>query len=296
MDKNPEGIEPFGRDRIILDYSKGGPVRHFTLLGRLNYPQARRGLLPHAHKDTMEICYLSRGRQTYVVGDRPYRLTGGDVFVTFPDETHGTGVLPEEKSILYWVWINLKKTALPFLDCTPQQARRLLSGLKGITKRLFRPRSRLKPLLDEIILLHHGKSEHRDLLIRNRITEFLIRIIEAEKESRPTVSERIRAVAAHIDVRLSSPLPLPALAGMAGLSLSRFKQRFRSEMGVPPREYILRKKVERACALLGETKKSVTEIAYELDFSSSQYFATVFKRITGKKPGEQRSRIRPGPS
>ena len=291
MDRNPERVDPLSRDRIILDYSKGGPVSHFTYLGRLNYAQARRGLLPHAHRDTMEICYLSRGRQTYMVGDRPYPLSGGDLFITFPNETHGTGVLPEEKSILYWVWINLKKTGRPFLDCAGPEAGRLYHGLKSIRKRLFRPLKRLEPLLNDILMLHHGSSGHKALLIRNRITEFVIRVIEAEKEAGPAGSDRIRSVAAHIDSHLSSPLPLPALAGMAGLSLSRFKQRFRSEMGVPPGEYILRRKVDSACALLGETKKSVTEIAYELDFSSSQYFATVFRRITGKKPTDLRTLI-----
>jgi hypothetical protein len=39
-------------------------------------------------------------------------------------------------------------------------------------------------------------------------------------------------------------------------------------------------------------RDSVTEIALELGFSSSQYFATVFKRFTGMTPGGSRIRTR----
>ena len=70
--------------------------------------------------------------------------------------------------------------------------------------------------------------------------------------------------------------------GVARLSESRFKARFKREMGVPPAEYWLRKKVEQASVLLA--KATITQVAHQLGFSSSQYFATVFKRYTLTSP------------
>ena len=80
------------------------------------------------------------------------------------------------------------------------------------------------------------------------------------------------------------------LAEEVHLSTSRFKARFREQMGMPPGEYMVRAKVERAHQLLEESALSITDIAYRLGFSSSQYFATVFKRFTNMRPKDVRRR------
>ena len=81
------------------------------------------------------------------------------------------------------------------------------------------------------------------------------------------------------------------LAQVARLSESRCKARFKREIGVPPAEYWLRKKIEQAIVLL--KNRSVTEVAYELGFSSSQYFATVFKRYKLVSPSQHLVRNQP---
>lgn len=87
------------------------------------------------------------------------------------------------------------------------------------------------------------------------------------------------------------------LARHARLSLSHFKKRFRTETGLSPRQFILRDKIEAAKRILNEQPTSVTHIALDLGFVSSQYFATVFKRITGETPSRYRDRQgRPQPS
>jgi AraC-like DNA-binding protein len=86
---------------------------------------------------------------------------------------------------------------------------------------------------------------------------------------------------------------VPRLAEVARLSQSRCKIRFRQETGVPPAEYWLRKKIEKAADLL--RTRSVTEVAYALGFSSSQYFATAFRRYTLASPSQFRDRAKPNP-
>jgi len=67
------------------------------MLGRYRHAAAQTGLAPHSHRGAFEICFLSKGRQTYRVGDRLYRLKGGDQFVTWPGERHDTAGNPQEK-------------------------------------------------------------------------------------------------------------------------------------------------------------------------------------------------------
>ena len=84
-----------------------------------------------------------------------------------------------------------------------------------------------------------------------------------------------------LEVRLG----LEELAELAGLSLSGFKQKFRRETGITPREYINLLKIEKAKALL-RAGSSVTETAFSLDFSSSSYFSVLFKQMEDMSPSE----------
>jgi AraC-like DNA-binding protein len=75
------------------------------------------------------------------------------------------------------------------------------------------------------------------------------------------------------------------VADAAGISVSALKKNFRAETGFPPIEYFVRLKIQEAKKLLLDHDASVTSVAIELNFTSSQHFATMFKRYTGKTPG-----------
>jgi AraC-like DNA-binding protein len=79
------------------------------------------------------------------------------------------------------------------------------------------------------------------------------------------------------------------LARVAGLSESRFKHRFREEVGTTPADYQLRHKIDRACQMLIQDNTTILDTALSLGFSSSQYFATVFRRYVGVTPTEYRT-------
>ncbi|TVR53143.1 MAG: cupin domain-containing protein [Puniceicoccaceae bacterium] len=80
--------------RLEMDLAARG-LPGAVCLGRYHYRAAQPGLPEHSHAGMLEICYLVKGRQTYEVGGRAWRLRGGDVFVTQPGERHGTGLHPE---------------------------------------------------------------------------------------------------------------------------------------------------------------------------------------------------------
>jgi len=266
-------------------------LRHF---GRYNYSRARAGLAPHAHRGAIEICYLVRGHQTYHAGGRDYRLRGGDVFVTFPDELHSTGGAPEEKGVLYWMLLRPEVVPASFLGLAGASARALTAALRRLPSRHFRGTPGMQRLLDGILLVCHQRpSPLRATIIGNRVTTFLLQVVAAARAraGRPAVSPLapvLRFIAAHLE----EALDVPTLAREAGLSVSRFKARFKEDLGVPPREYVLRAKVEVARQRLRSRDRSVADVAYELGFSSSQYFATVFKRFTGMRPSADRRLVR----
>lgn len=81
--------------------------------------------------------------------------------------------------------------------------------------------------------------------------------------------------------------PVEVLFEQMNVSRSRGYDIFHRNFGLSPKEYILRKKITVAKQMLMKGK-SVTTIAYDLGFSSSQNFATVFKRLTCVTPTKYR--------
>jgi AraC-like DNA-binding protein len=77
----------------------------------------------------------------------------------------------------------------------------------------------------------------------------------------------------------------------SGLSRSEFFRKFKDETGAGPNQYLLWQRLEAAKDLLANKDPSITEVAHRLGFSSSQYFATVFRRHTGLPPNVFRQQI-----
>ena len=92
--------------------------------------------------------------------------------------------------------------------------------------------------------------------------------------------------------RLSEDLSLDELAAEARLSAFHFARMFKQSVGMPPRVYLTRLRMERACELLETTDLSVTEIAQEVGYSSNQVLARVFIKHQRMSPTDYRRAIR----
>lgn len=104
---------------------------------------------------------------------------------------------------------------------------------------------------------------------------------------------RLRSVKAWIEEHLADPhLSLDTVAKSNGVSLRHLHYLFRlTDMSVS--EWILDRRLQRSHDLLTRPELralSVTEIAYQLGFSSSSHFSTVFRKKFGHSPSELRRR------
>ncbi len=94
-----------------------------------------------------------------------------------------------------------------------------------------------------------------------------------------------------IRARLAEDLSLDELAAEAGLSPFHFSRMFKRSVGVTPRVFVVRLRIERACELLEKTALPVTEIAQEVGYSSSQVLARVFLKYKRMSPSAYRLAI-----
>jgi AraC-like DNA-binding protein len=83
-------------------------------------------------------------------------------------------------------------------------------------------------------------------------------------------------------------LTLPAFAARVGLSERHVSRLFQLELGKTFREHLAELRLERAKALLRETRMSVIEVAGETGWSSLAHFNAVFRRRVGSTPSQFR--------
>jgi len=246
------------------------------------------------HKNIFEICLLERGAQTYVIGSACYNLTGGDLFITKPDEIHGTGLAPESKGRLYWLEIRQIPSGQTFLGLTPQESNGMMRCFTNIHTRHFRNGDHLVPTFERILAAYADRQNPmRAADLRNLLLRLVLDILViVERRAAHPYSPGIQKAIRHIE---QNPGILPGineLAQIAGMSASYFKVLFKRETGMPPVEYAMWRRMEKAKHLLRSSGISITRLSMDLGFSTSQHFATVFKRLTGHTPKTFRQRSR----
>ncbi|MHC5056209.1 MAG: helix-turn-helix domain-containing protein [Planctomycetota bacterium] len=281
-------IDP-SNERKIADLRPLG-FRDVMALGRYTYVAAHRPLARHTHGDMLEFCLLDQGEQPYVVEGERVVLKGGEILVILPHEKHGTGRSPENRGRLYWLLVRVPGPRERFLNLSPAEAKPLVQSLLSLSPRRFRGTETLKQSLERIFEAHDVGGPMRAIEIRNRALRFLLDVVQcARRRGRDAVSPVIAETLAYIDAHLLEESPrLEELARRVALSLSRFKARFKQEVGIAPGNYVILKKIEKAKELLADPARTITDVAMALGFSTSQYFATMFRRHTRKSPSEFR--------
>lgn len=274
--------------RDILDFRELG-LRDALVLGRYRYRKASAPLESHSHGRLLEICYLHEGRQAYAVGEEVYELRGGDVFIARPGQTHGSGGSPEGRGTLYWLLLAPPKSGRRWLGLETAHAKRLWRELVEAPSPLFHAGGQLRETLERIFTTHADSDDPlRVEKLQARVFLCLCDLLDASRHATTALSPPIQRVIDLIERSGDAMLTVTRMAREAGLSTSRFKARFKDEVGMSPADYFMRTKVDRAKSMLSESSGSVTQIALELGFSSSQYFSTVFRRYTGVSPTEYR--------
>ena len=88
-----------------------------------------------------------------------------------------------------------------------------------------------------------------------------------------------------IEANLATPILLADMAAAAGLTRMHFAAQFRAATGLRPREYLLRRRIERAQALLATPEVSLVDTALSVGFQTQAHFSAVFRRFVGQTPG-----------
>lgn len=122
----------------------------------------------------------------------------------------------------------------------------------------------------------------------SHVTALLANSLGRQVGRRDRRAMRIERALDVIDARYAEPLTVAELARSAGMSMSRFHERFRRDTGQTPAEWLAAIRLDRAADLLRQTGMAIAEIALCVGFSDQSALTRSFRRRRGTTPAALR--------
>ncbi len=264
-------------------------------------------LEPHRHP-TLEFCYFVGGRAEWTVAGRTHRLRAGDLFIARPGEEHSGRPDPEDPNRNFAIGIDpgalVARGAGGMTDAAADVARAVdqlcIEDGRRVLPAGHGAQAVLRRLLDETDALVGATPLRRILALamcQALLVEFLVHVARClldGRESPRDQDQRIDELERWLATRVADPPSVAEMGARVGLAPSQLTVVCRRARGATPLELLTRLRIEAAQRELMRPRASVTAVAHELGFSSSQYFAIVFQRFTGVAPMAWRRRHRLG--
>jgi AraC family transcriptional regulator len=95
---------------------------------------------------------------------------------------------------------------------------------------------------------------------------------------------RLRRVLKHMAQSSDEPVPNAELAALCGMSPAHFSREFRRAVGLPPHQYMMKLRLERACAALLASDARVVDIAQDCGFTDASHLSRAFAAQHGMSP------------
>jgi transcriptional regulator GlxA family with amidase domain len=112
-------------------------------------------------------------------------------------------------------------------------------------------------------------------------------IFQGQKEHE---DESIRKAQEFIEKNYQDKITVDQLSSILALSRRNFERRFKKATSNTVVEYIQRVKIEATKKALESGRKSVNELMFDVGYSDTKAFRTVFKKVTGLSPVEYRNK------
>jgi AraC-like DNA-binding protein len=253
-------------------------------------------LLSHRHNG-YEITYIEKGEVTWVLENgEQLHLSGGDIAVTQPHITHQGEWKVIRPCSLAWIIFEPEKIKADKKGLISKNAlfvmEDIFSKAGNCVRRAGKPLAALFQALHEI-LADRPKHVYDPLLLplaQSRTLQLIIEVARTLKNQKTTARNMyLNKAIEFINANLETKITITQIASYLGLSESRLFYLFKTYHGQTPADFIQRQRCAKAREMLTGTSKSITTIAFDLGFSSSQYFSTCFKKYTGVEPRKFRN-------
>jgi len=270
---------------------------HILQLGVIKNPAIHLNGFPYTSEKGLKIYYIQEGKFEWHISQRLYTLYPGDVALVLPETEFGNENSVLEVGAFSWIHLQIENNISGQLltgawsslsDGENYAVSKILQSdhspvlhsfteagviLKSIQSELFNQeigyQTRVNHLLDEILI----RVTRQFTRISNPGRDFPTTFIKLEQELRRNLSHQ---------------WTVEEMAAMVGLGTTLFNEKVKSYSGFSPLSYLINIRIAEAIKLLKKPDISLTDIALDTGFYSSQHFSTTFKKLTGYTPSDFR--------
>lgn len=245
----------------------------------------------HTH-NYCEIYYLKQGMCTYTVNKKKYHLNEGDIFIVKAGDSHSTCYEGTKDCERIVIACNESLLHKDFLNNHPDICHTLsTSGRVVLSESAHK---KMNSIFNEMISENDMPDDYssdmlvvlvmRLLLLIQRYGIFVYEQFDSSKEISADIEQAIN----YISLNYSMPLTLDDISTMFNLCPSYFSKKFKKDTGMTFKEYVNYIRLHKAVQMLLTTDDSITKIALNCGFNSSNYFKDYFRKRFNVSPREYR--------
>lgn len=272
----------------------------FPIVVERRDPQEPFGL--HCHEFS-EIVIITSGEGLHITGEDSYALSAGDTFVIGGDRPHD--YLNMDQLSLINILFDPTELPMSLGDLQSLSGYHALFTLEPASRKQhqFSSRLQLSPAeIDESLRLVDKLDN--ELATREKgfavmaiasmlqLVTFLSRCYSKTRNPSSKTLIRIGETISHMRRNLDHAIALEGLVNISGMSRTNYIRVFEATMGTSPINYLIGLRIEEASRLLRSTDRSITDIAFDVGFSDSNYLSRQFRKTHGQSPREYRKRHR----
>ena len=230
----------------------------------------------HRAEQNYVVVLLLHGRGAYIdAEERRFELSEGMFFQRFPGMPHSTLIDPASD----WqeFFLELGSSVFPMFEHCGAASRTRPVGPARISNELC----------ERLLNLGRRLRELPDRSLTLLLPEFIalaLEILTGGESGHREKSTMDELGCAYLSEDFSRPCDLRRFCRRHGWSYEKFRKDFKSQLGISPHRYRIRRRLDEACTLLRQRELNIGEIAEQLGYSSESEFSAQFKRHNGISP------------
>lgn len=249
--------------------------------------------------DYLRIYYIIDGKFEWYIHDQQYQLYPGDTAIILPGKRFSSVKGFLEIGTIAWIHVQVKKIdhgnfLLGDWSRLTENELHTIGNILRVNKSVIRSKScetnRIFLALQSELTSHEIGYYTRINFLLDDLIVMITRQLTKQNNSTRDFSKVFLELEQKLRDNLSNQWSVEEMAATVGMGTTLFNERVKNYTGFTPTNYLINLRISESIKLLRKPELSLTDIALDTGFYSSQHFSTTFKKLTGYTPTEFRKK------